>query len=113
MPFVKGKSGNPLGRARKTPDILEVEALCKEHTPAAIKRLVAWMKSDNPKASVTACVHLLDRAFGKPTQALEHKGTINHEISDLSDAELATRIKGELAALSGRGGKTAIAKKLH
>lgn len=113
MPFVKGKSGNPAGRALKTPDILEVEALCKTHTPEAIKRLAEWMRSDNPRASVTACIHMLDRAFGKPAQALEHKGTINHEISELSDAELAARIKGELAALAGRGGKAAREKRLH
>jgi hypothetical protein len=38
--------------------------------------LVEWMRSDNPKASVTACLAILDRGYGKPTQPVEHSGSI-------------------------------------
>jgi hypothetical protein len=34
------------------------------------------MRSDNPKASVTACLAILDRGYGKPTQPVEHSGSI-------------------------------------
>lgn len=95
MPFVKGKSGNPGGRIKKAPELREVEELAREHSPSAIKRLVDWMKSDNAKASVSACQAILDRAFGKPAQAVEHKGTVTHDLSSFSDAELAAIIAEE------------------
>ena len=74
MPFPKGKSGNPGGRAKKTAEVLEVEALAKTLSPEAIQKLADWMRSDNPKASVSACNAILDRGHGKPKQAMEHTG---------------------------------------
>lgn len=68
MPFVKGQSGNPGGRPKED---LEVRRLARAQTKAAIKRLVYWMKSENPKASVTACMALLDRGYGKPAQSVD------------------------------------------
>ncbi len=73
-PFPKGRSGNPGGRPKKTPELVEVENLCREHSPAAVKRLAEWMASDEATASVRACQGILERAFGKPRQPLEHTG---------------------------------------
>lgn len=95
MTFVKGKTGNPGGRPKKTPELAEVESLAKDASPAAIKRLIQWIKSDEARPSITACIAVLDRAFGKPAQALEHKGTVTHDISSFSDAELAAIIASE------------------
>lgn len=67
MAFQKGQSGNPGGRPKEDN---EVKALAREHGPGAIKRLAEWVKSDNPKASVSAAVALLDRGYGKPPQAI-------------------------------------------
>lgn len=95
MPFTKGKSGNPVGRPKKTPELREVEDLAKDASPEAIKRLIEWIKSDEARPSITACIAVLDRAFGKPAQAVEHKGTVTHDISSFSDAELAAIIAEE------------------
>jgi hypothetical protein len=73
-PFKTGQSGNPSGRPKRTPEMVEIENLCREHSPEAVERLAAWMRSDNPRAAVVAAVHILERAWGKPRQPLEHGG---------------------------------------
>ncbi|CAB4147924.1 hypothetical protein UFOVP1020_48 [uncultured Caudovirales phage] len=73
-PFTPGNRANPSGRPKKTPELIEVENLCKDASPDAVERLKAWMGSDNPKASVQACMGILNRAFGQPRQPMEHAG---------------------------------------
>lgn len=72
--FKKGQSGNPGGRKKKTPELIEVENLCKQASPRAVERLKEWIESDNAKASVTACMGLLAQGFGTPKQRIEHTG---------------------------------------
>jgi hypothetical protein len=91
----RGQSGNPSGRPRKTPDLIEVETLARQASPMAIKRLIEWMEADNPKASIAACNAILDRAWGKPAQAIEHSGRVSHDLSSLSDADLMAIITGK------------------
>ena len=62
-PFQKGQSGNPNGRRKD-----DVGALAREHTPAAIAALVAALGKERER--VSAAVALLDRGWGKPTQAI-------------------------------------------
>jgi hypothetical protein len=68
----KGQSGNPGGRPKVAADVKE-EA--RKHTKEALDRLVHWMRSDDPQASIRAAMALLDRGCGKPTQAVEGKPT--------------------------------------
>lgn len=82
--FKPGKSGNPSGRPKKTPELIEVENLCKQASPDAVERLKFWMSSDNPRASVTAATGILDRAWGKPKQAVVG-GDPNHPIRVLAE----------------------------
>lgn len=68
----KGQSGNPNGRP-KLPDWF------KEHTQEAQERLLFWMKSDNPKASMQATTLFLAYGLGKPIENINHSGSINLE----------------------------------
>lgn len=70
MPFVKGKSGNPSGRPK---EIGHVRDLARAHTEDAIKTLVE-IRADPTQpapARVAAATALLDRAWGKPSQAVD------------------------------------------
>lgn len=67
MPFEKGKSGNPGGRPKENS---ELKDLARSYTQEAVEKLAGWMRSDNPKASVTASTALLDRGWGKATQPI-------------------------------------------
>jgi hypothetical protein len=73
--FKKGISGNPGGRHK---DVAEVKELARTHTTAAIGTLAEIMNDkEAPRASrVMAANALLDRAYGRPAQALEHTGNI-------------------------------------
>ena len=73
MAFVKGQSGNPGGRPK---DAAQIAELARKHSRAAVLKLVEWMKSDNPKASVAACQALLDRGYGKPPQSMNLSGSV-------------------------------------
>ena len=64
--FVAGVSGNPGGRPKELAGIRELAA---QHTEAAISALAKAL--DDPKTSVAAAVALLDRAWGRPQQAIE------------------------------------------
>ena len=88
--FVKGQSGNPNGRPKMTLDEREAKKLARRLAGRAMDRLEQWMDSDNPKASVSACIAIIDRAEGKPKQEIEHSGqTTQYVISD-APAEVTT-----------------------
>src|SRR5271169_6155566 len=76
MPFKKGQSGNPGGRIGVPKEVRE---LARTHTGDAINRLVFWMQSDDPRASVAASNSLLDRGYGKPVAPIE----LDHHIGGI------------------------------
>lgn len=73
MVFRPGQSGNPGGRPKENE---RVKALAREHTEAAIQALVDALSS--PKERVAAATALLDRAYGRPTQAVD----LTHDASE-------------------------------
>jgi hypothetical protein len=95
--FKPGQSGNPAGR---TNAFEQVRALARQHSPEAFKTLVELMRLTNePGVRLRAAEQILDRAFGRPAQAVELFGAIAHaDVSAMSDVELA----GYVAALRAR-----------
>lgn len=72
-PFEKGKSGNPGGRPRVPDDVREA---AKALTALALDTLEKIIRDDETPAAarVTACEAVLNRAWGKPAQAVELTG---------------------------------------
>ena len=66
-PWQKGQSGNPGGRPKVAASVKE-EA--RKHTKEALGRLVHWMRSEDPQASIRASMAILYRGCGKPTPTL-------------------------------------------
>lgn len=88
MPFVKGQSGNPGGRAKgKLPDGRTLADLAKEHTADAVKALVRIVKEGGTDAAVvSAATAVLDRAWGRPRQDMGVEMTFDAEVSSQLEA---------------------------
>ena len=77
MPFEKGISGNPGGRPKEG---AEVKALARTYGVPAIEKLVALLSCGDDRTEMAAAQALLDRGYGKPSQAIDMKVTqISHE----------------------------------
>lgn len=95
MAFKKGKSGNPGGRPKEAP---EVKELARTFAAEAIETLAKHMRGDDVRTSVAAAQALLDRGFGKPSQALEVSGEL--KTNEITDDQLDANIR-RLAAQAG------------
>lgn len=87
------------GRQKGTPNKItaEIKALAGVYTQAALDTLAEIMATGQSEAArVSAASELLDRAHGKPRQAIEHSGSITRRVEEISDDEL-------LAIAGGRG----------
>jgi len=73
--FKKGVSGNPGGRAKRTPEEFELIAACKAKVPAALDTLVKIMETgENERNQLAAAQAIIERAYGKPVQPTELSG---------------------------------------
>lgn len=67
--FQPGQSGNPSGRPKKDQAIT---AAALAHAEEALSVVVANMRHEDPKISQRAAETILDRAYGKPPQSVDH-----------------------------------------
>ena len=103
------------GRKKGTPNKVtaDVMALARDYTTTALKTLHEVMvDQDAPAAArVSAANAILDRAHGKPSQPLEHSGTLtveelseqDREILAECEARLERKIRQEIAGGSSQG----------
>lgn len=94
-----GVSGNPGGYSKeKRALVARMAELAREHTPAAIGKIVALM--NDPKSSramqLAAANALLDRAYGKPAQTVFTPDLPPSEF-DVNDIDAARRMAFILA----------------
>lgn len=67
--FKKGQSGNPGGRAKRTPEEFELIAACREKTPEALNVIYGIMQNgESDKVRLSAAQAIIERGHGKPKQ---------------------------------------------
>jgi len=87
--YVKGSSGNPSGRPKRTPEELDLIAACKEKTPAALKVIENLMTSaSSDSVKLTAAISIIERGYGKATQIIDAKVVTAHDVYSLSTEAL-------------------------
>ena len=82
-PFRKGQSGNPKGRPKKIPELdkLLADVLGEEKNGIiAAEAILKGLLSKATKGDVRAAEVLLDRAYGKAKQFLDHS-TLGEKIT--------------------------------
>lgn len=65
MAFQRGKSGNPGGRP-----VNEIKKLARDNAPLAIQKILAMLASPDERLAFQAAQEILNRAWGKPAQAV-------------------------------------------
>jgi hypothetical protein len=103
--FLRGSSGNP-GGEMKAPRA--IRALAMQHSVEALDKLIEHMRSDDAELSLRAAMAVLDRALGKPAQAITgpDDGPIRHEhgmspAAERIAADIAAALLGEPVAEDG------------
>jgi hypothetical protein len=107
--FKPGSSGNPGGRPKKPQTIearrivADVKALARECAPEAIwtlKTIMLDVKAP-PAARIGAATAILDRGFGKPTQAVDVEVALDFSRFTNDELDEYERLLQKIALLPG------------
>ncbi|MGM4891252.1 hypothetical protein [Tardiphaga sp. 839_C3_N1_4] len=100
--------GNKTGGRRKgtlNKATQEITTLARAHVPAALQELGRLAtEAQSETARVSAIGMILDRAYGKPSQAIQHSGSVGtYDLTKVTDEDL-DRLEAILGpiALAGR-----------
>lgn len=88
-PFKKGQSGNPAGRPKKLPelDVLLADVLGEEQNEIeAAKAILMALRKKAIKGDVRAAEAILNRAYGKPKESIQHSGSL--EVKQIKGIEI-------------------------
>ena len=96
-PYRKGESGNPAGSKPRDP---ELQALAREYSIPALRRIISIMESPATEddTALRAAGMIIDRGYGKAPQKIEAE---NYDV--MTEAELDKRIRGTIARLRAIG----------
>lgn len=89
-PFAKGRSGNPTGRPRRTPEEVELADACRAKTKEALEVIDGLMRtSDNDRVRLAAAQFIIERGWGRAPERIE---LVAPEIDiSLEDLQLSPR----------------------
>ncbi len=61
----------------------EIQALAREHSPKAFAKIIALIDDPNSKVAFCAAQEVLNRAWGKPAQAIEVTGEMRRYVIEI------------------------------
>jgi hypothetical protein len=102
-----GSDARPVAGATPNKATREITELVRQYVPAAIRELARLAKAaESETARVSAIGMLLDRAYGKPSQAIQHSGSAGtYDLTKVTDEDL-DRLEAILGPIAQSGGDT-------
>jgi hypothetical protein len=96
-PFKKGESGNPAGSKPRDP---ELQALAREYSVPALRRIISIMESPATEddTALRAAGMIIDRGYGKVPQKIEAE---RYDV--MTELELRKRLADHLAVIRSYG----------
>lgn len=64
----------------------DIGELARKYAARAVERIGEIMESDNNREALSAAVHLLDRAYGKPSGLADDKNSMNEVMLGLRES---------------------------
>ena len=115
MTFVKGKSGNPLGRQSDKPFVDALRAALNQSDPKTKRKSLVVIAEKLVDCAIKgeswAILQVADRLDGKPHSESTLNVNDNRSLTELADAEIVARIEELRAGRTqpvGRDGETEV-----
>jgi hypothetical protein len=94
--LLPGSTANPSGRPKV---VGEIKELARQHAPAAFERICELIDSSDERIALAASQEILNRAYGRPVQAVESK------VEKVSMSRLFVQAARRAAGYDEMGGK--------